>query len=181
LGPAGNQRVVGLAEPTLGRCTLQTNAAKGPHSSHDTVPSLNVVKPALVCASAPSLCWTAARLHRHLLLRRPATSCFVLLSSCWFRCTLGRSPPKRAARCPQIDPDSTPSPATTLFLLSPPAVPGNVVSRPAAASGSLRPRSSSTRRTNCSNSALSPSPFTCVDALLLLPPPLDSRPFLRAP
>ncbi|KAH6631624.1 hypothetical protein F5144DRAFT_226264 [Chaetomium tenue] len=100
---------------------LQTNAAKGPHSSHDTVPSLNVVKPALVCASAPGHCWTTAQLHRHLLLRRPATSCFVLLSSCWscwFCCTLGHSPPNRAACCPQIDPDSTPSPATTLCLFS---------------------------------------------------------------
>ena len=41
-------------DPTLGRCTLQTNAARGLHSSHDTDSSLNVVKPALVCASAPS-------------------------------------------------------------------------------------------------------------------------------
>ncbi|KAK3352374.1 hypothetical protein B0T25DRAFT_184586 [Lasiosphaeria hispida] len=37
----------GLVEGGLGRCTLQTNAARGPHSSHDTDSRLNVVKPGL--------------------------------------------------------------------------------------------------------------------------------------
>jgi len=37
----------GLVDKELGRCTLQTNAARGPHSSHDTDSRLNVVKLAL--------------------------------------------------------------------------------------------------------------------------------------
>ncbi|KAK3368982.1 hypothetical protein B0T24DRAFT_346625 [Lasiosphaeria ovina] len=47
LCPGREKVVAGLVEQALGRCTLQTSAARGPHSSHDTESRLNVVKSGL--------------------------------------------------------------------------------------------------------------------------------------
>lgn len=78
--PVSDQRVSGLDQTGIGHLQeLQTNAAKGLHSSHDTDSRLNVVKPApWFCARDLAL----AQLHRHLLLLlvllRPAATSAIL-------------------------------------------------------------------------------------------------------
>jgi hypothetical protein len=129
LGPAETSASRDWLKQALGRCMLQTNAAKGLHSSHDTDSSLNVVKPALVCASVPSPRSTVTQLHRHLLLRRSALSCFVLLHPRPLSAKESRSlPPRSLLHCCCL--------ALLLLLASSTA--------------------STARRTNCSNSASPP-------------------------
>ena len=110
IGPRQDQRVSGLAEQALGRCKLQTNAAKGLHSSHDTGSSLNVVKPSQVCASPPA----APGASPNSIDASRALSCFTPASCC---CNLGLSPPNTVARCPQIVPESATCFCNTLLFL----------------------------------------------------------------
>lgn len=77
--PVSDQRVSGLDQTGIGHLQeLQTDAARGLHSSHDTDSRLNVVKPApWFCARDPAL----AQPHRHLLLLvllRPAATSAIL-------------------------------------------------------------------------------------------------------
>lgn len=175
--PRRNQRVSGLADAPLGRCKLQTNAARGLHSSHDTDSCLDVVRPALVCTSAPQ-----SSLDRHPTeptpsTPPPATSCFFLLRPAAPRASLRQREPPAAPR--------------SLLTRPPPPAPALLSSdRETERRGVWLVRfvwffwppstASSTRRTNCSNSPLFPLPSTSVDAL---PPPLCCStpvPFLRA-
>lgn len=123
----------------------------------------------------PVSCWPARLLRRHLLLRRPASSCFVLLQP---RCR----PPKRAARRPQIAPGRSPTrPRRLQLLLSLLSLSLLPQKRGVWSCCCFWPSSSTasstrrcTRRTTHELLQLSLL-FTCVDALLL---PLDYRPLL---
>jgi len=55
IGSFSGAAIADWSTKALGRCTLQTNAARGPHSSHDTDSRLNVVKPVLGCGQQPAL------------------------------------------------------------------------------------------------------------------------------
>lgn len=125
---------------------------------------LNVVKPALVCASCQPFAGVVAQLHRHLLLLRPAPSCSILrcsAPSCLVvLCTAATS--ATLSFCCPLPETSCP----VLLLLF----------------GSLRPHFvhgvQHIQRTNCSTTRrLHPPFYHSVAALLLL---LDCRPFLRA-